>query len=227
MSAVVQLTDVEQSFAGGFRLAVDRFELAAGERVACIGPSGSGKTTLVNLTAGILTPARGRIVALGQELTRLDDRARRRFRRSSIGLVFQELELVEYLSARDNVLLPCWIDGSPKRADREHAEELAAALGLTDLLDRKPARLSQGERQRVAIARALVTEPPLVLCDEPTGNLDPDTGRRTLDLLFDEAERRGTTVLFVTHDHSLLERFDRTIDIRELARPAVDEEGSP
>ena len=227
MSAVVQLTDVEQSFAGGFRLAVERFELAPGERVACIGPSGSGKTTLVNLTAGILTPARGRIVALGQELTRLDDRARRRFRRSSIGLVFQELELVEYLSARDNVLLPCWIDGSPKRADREHAEELAAALGLTDLLDRKPARLSQGERQRVAIARALVTEPPLVLCDEPTGNLDPDTGRRTLDLLFDEAERRGTTVLFVTHDHSLLERFDRTIDIRELARPTVAEEASP
>ena len=216
MDAVVELTDVRVSFPGGFRLAIERLALAPGERVACIGPSGSGKTTLVHLTAGIVRPDAGRVCALGQDLTRLDDAARRRFRRTSIGLVFQELELVEYLSARDNVLLPRWIEGRPGPVDREHAAALAAALGLTQLFGRKPAQLSQGERQRVAIARALVTEPPLVLCDEPTGNLDPDTGRRTLDLLFAEAERRGTTILFVTHDHSLLARFDRTIDVREL-----------
>jgi len=225
LPALVALEDVRLTFPGGFRLAVDRLELERGERVACIGPSGSGKTTLVHLLAGILQPDRGVVRALGQDVASLDDAARRRFRRTSIGLVFQELELVDYLSARDNVLLPRWIAGRPTAQDRARAAELADALGLTRLFDRKPARLSQGERQRVAIARALVTEPPLVLCDEPTGNLDPETGQRTLDLLLAEAARRSATILFVTHDHSLLERFDRTIDVRALG-PAEPEEGS-
>ena len=210
---LVELAGVALSFAGGFRLAIDELSIPRGQKVACIGPSGSGKTTLVNLVAGILAAERGTVRALGRDLGALSDAERRSFRRTSIGLVFQELELVDYLSARDNVLLPRWIGGRPSPADRARADALARSLGIADLLGRKPARLSQGERQRVAIARALVTEPELLLCDEPTGNLDPDTSHATLNLLFTEAERRGTTVLFVTHDHGLLPRFDRTIDV--------------
>ena len=216
MDALIELEQVRVSFGGDFRLEVGHFAVRAGERVACIGPSGSGKTTLVNLIAGILPAERGVVRALGRDLGRLSDAERRAFRRSSIGLVFQELELVDYLSALDNVLLPRWIGGRPSAADRARAVELAGALGIAELLARKPARLSQGERQRVAIARALVTEPALLLCDEPTGNLDPRASHATLDLLFAEAERRGTTLLFVTHDHSLLDRFERTVDVSDF-----------
>jgi ABC-type lipoprotein export system ATPase subunit len=215
-TAAVELDGVEVAFPGGFRLAVDRLRIAAGERVACVGPSGSGKTTLVNVVAGALAPDRGRVRTLGRELTRLSDGERRAFRRASIGLVFQELELVDYLTALDNVLLPRWIGGRPSREDRERARRLVEALGIAHVAGRKPARLSQGERQRVAIARALVTGPELLLCDEPTGNLDPVASRAALELLFAEAAARGTALLCVTHDHGLLERFDRTIDVAEF-----------
>ena len=207
---------------GGFALRVPQLRLRAGEKVACIGPSGSGKTTLVNLLAGVAVPERGEVRLDDVAVSRLDDAARRALRRSRVGLLFQELELLDYLSALDNILLPFHLAGrravTPER--RASARALAESVGIAGLLARRPQQLSQGERQRVAMCRALVTEPGLLLCDEPTGNLDPTTASSVLDLLFAEVARRGATLLMVTHDHGLLPRFDRVVDMATLRVPA-------
>ena len=227
-AASVHLEGVRYSYArahggGGdapFSLTVDGLRLEPGECVACIGPSGSGKTTLVHLIAGILAADTGRIEVGGERIDALDEAARRAFRAREIGLVFQEFELLDYLDARDNVLVPYRLMGGVPRADwgaaRARADDLFVALGLGGKERRRPDQLSQGERQRVAIARALVTEPAVILCDEPTGNLDPRTAATALDRLLGEAKRRGAALLMVTHDHTLLERFDRTFDVRDL-----------
>jgi ABC-type lipoprotein export system ATPase subunit len=205
---------------GEFRLRIPELQVERGSSTALIGPSGSGKTTLLNLIAGIALPRAGRVVTDGVDLTELSESARRDFRISRIGLVFQEFELLEYLSVLDNILLPYRInpglrlDGSV----RERAAELAKAVGLADKLSRQPARLSQGERQRVAVCRALVSEPVLLLADEPTGNLDPANAERVLELLFELARRGGATLLAVTHDHGVLPRFERVIDFDRLHR---------
>lgn len=202
-----------------FGLEVDELTLHRGEAVACIGPSGSGKTTLVHLCAGILAPSAGEISLGGTRIDGMADGQRRRLRAKEVGLVFQEFELLDYLSGLDNILLPFRLGGAERgelRAARERARSLADVLGIEHLMGRRPGRMSQGERQRVAIARALVTEPSLVLCDEPTGNLDPKTAGSVLDLLLGEARNRGAALLMVTHDHTLLERFDRVIDVRDL-----------
>ncbi|WP_298838363.1 ABC transporter ATP-binding protein [uncultured Roseobacter sp.] len=204
--------------AGGFRLRVPEFTLAEGERVAVVGPSGSGKTTLLNLIAGILTPEAGRIDVAGTEVSGLSDARRRRFRASRIGFVFQDFALLDYLSARQNICYPYRITPAltlDKEA-RERAESLAAACGIGDKLDRHPSELSQGEQQRVAICRALVTQPGLILSDEATGNLDPDSKARILDLLFEQAALAGAAVLAVTHDHELLPRFERVLDFAQF-----------
>lgn len=201
-----------------FQLAVSHLEVAPAERVACIGPSGTGKSTLVNLIAGILTPERGAVDVGGVRVSELPDDQRRSRRLTRLGMVFQELELLDYLDVLDNILLPFHLARDPRVPVpvRTRARELAEETGIGELLARKPRALSQGERQRVAIARALVGEPELILGDEPTGNLDPDTAAQILDLLFGEVERRGATLLMVTHDHSILDRFDRVIDMGEL-----------
>lgn len=203
---------------GGFRLHVPSLSLADGERLAIVGPSGSGKTTLLNLVAGILKPDTGRIVVAGTDVTRLADAERRRFRASSIGFVFQDFALLDYLPARQNILYPYRISpGLRLDADaRARAQALAHASGIGDRLDRHPGALSQGEQQRVAICRALVTRPKLVLSDEATGNLDPESKARILDLLFERAEEAGAGILAVTHDHELLPRFDRVLDFAEF-----------
>ena len=204
---------------GGFALAVPRFELAPGEHVAVIGPSGAGKSTLLHLLAGVLAPASGRVTLLGRSLGDRSDAERRAARAAHVGLVFQELELLEHLTVLDNVLLPYHAVPSLAldAAARARAATLLGRVGLGDKLTRKPRRLSQGERQRVALARALVTEPRLVLGDEPTGNLDPTTSARVVDLLLGESRRTGAALVMVTHDHSLLPRFDRVVDVRDLA----------
>ncbi len=204
--------------AGDFELRIPELEVAAGERVAVIGPSGSGKTTLLHLVAGIATPEAGRIHTAGAELCALDDAARRAFRVQRVGLVFQEFELLEYLSVLDNVLLPYRIHPALRldAAVRERAEALARKLGIGDKLSRLPAKLSHGERQRAAVCRALVTRPPLLLADEPTGNLDPGNRDRVLDILLDCADETGATLLTVTHDRELLERFGRVLDFKSL-----------
>jgi putative ABC transport system ATP-binding protein len=205
---------------GEFRLAIEQLSVAAGTSVAVIGPSGSGKTTLLNLVAGILEPDAGRIVVDGTEIGDLSDAARRAFRISKIGLVFQEFELLDYLSVLDNILLPYRIAPSLSLDGpvRERATSLAGTVGLSDKLHRSTKRLSQGERQRVGVCRALLTEPPLILADEPTGNLDPANKGRVLDIVFERATASGATLLTVTHDHALLDRFDRTLDVNEWGR---------
>jgi len=217
---VIELTDVAFAYpTGEFRLRIPSLAFAQGEVAAIIGPSGSGKTTLLHLLAGIEVPGAGRVAVEGTDLGALPDAQRRRFRAARIGLVFQEFELLEYLSVLDNVLLPYFISGALAldRAVRGRAEELCARVGIGDKARRLPRQLSQGERQRVAVCRALVTRPPLLLADEPTGNLDPANRERVLELLFAYAGEAGATLLAVTHDHALLPRFGRVVDAQEWA----------
>jgi putative ABC transport system ATP-binding protein len=201
---------------GDFALRVPELAVKRGETVAMIGPSGSGKTTLLSLMAGIRTPASGSIRTAEVELGPLDEAGRRDFRIRTIGLVFQEFELLEYLSVLDNVLLPYRISPALRLepAVRERAVELARDVGIGDKLDRYANLLSQGEKQRVAVCRALLARPPLILADEPTGNLDPANKDHVLDILFDYTRSSEATLVTVTHDHDLLGRFDRVIDFR-------------
>ncbi len=203
---------------GDFRLHVPQLSVKDGEALAVIGPSGSGKTTLLHLIAGIAVPQSGEVVTGGVEVSRLADPARRDFRVRNVGLVFQEFELLEYLNVRDNVLLPYRIHPALRLDSevRERAGRLADEVGIGMLLDRYVTRLSQGERQRVAICRALVTEPAILLADEPTGNLDPESKERVLDILFACVRRTGATLVAVTHDHDVLPRFDRVVDFKSF-----------
>ncbi len=198
--------------ADAYKLDIPDLNIDRAAHIACVGASGCGKSTLVHLIAGILLPDAGTVHLADTEVSALNDADRRALRVGRIGLVFQRFELLPYLSARENILLPYHINPalSPTGA-HERARDIAAPLGIDRLLNRRPDRLSQGERQRVAIARALVTEPELILCDEPTGNLDPDTAGRTLDLLLTQARRLNATLLMVTHNHELLHAFDRVI----------------
>jgi len=203
---------------GEFALRVPQLSVERRERTAIIGPSGCGKTTLLNLMAGIQVPQAGRVVTGGVEVNRLGDTERRVFRVRKIGLVFQEFELLDYLNVLDNVLLPYRINSALTldRQARERAHELADRVGIGNKLGRNVNHLSQGERQRAAVCRALVTEPELVLADEPTGNLDPTNKDRVLDILLDCIAASDATLVTVTHDHELLGRFDRVIDFREF-----------
>jgi ABC-type lipoprotein export system ATPase subunit len=200
---------------GGFRLAARTVRLEAGEAVAVVGPSGCGKTTLVHLVAGIVSPDSGHVIVQGTDLSSLSDHGRRALRIRDIGMVFQRFALLEHLTGLENVLLPYHVSSALRLDDAviNRARSLAEHLGVAHALDRKPERLSQGERQRLAIARALVTVPDLLLADEPTGNLDPDRSQETIELLVDEARQRGAGLLVATHDHALLDRFDRVLEV--------------
>jgi len=203
---------------GDFALRVPELSVRPQERVAVIGPSGSGKTTLLHLVAGIVLPDEGRIHTAGADMRGLDDAGRRAFRVEHVGLVFQEFELVDYLTVLENVLLPYRIH-PVLRLDaevRQRAVALAGRVGIADKLTRLPAELSHGERQRIAVCRALVTRPLLVLADEPTGNLDPSNRDRVLEILIDCVGETGASLLTVTHDRDLLPRFDRVIDFATL-----------
>ena len=201
---------------GTFRLDVSRFTVERQETVALIGPSGSGKTTLLHLIAGILLPSMGQVTTNGIEITKLSDAARRQFRIQHVGLAFQEFELLEHLNVLDNVLLPCRITPVLPLTEktRQRALQLTREMGIGDKVQRYVRHLSQGERQRVAVCRALLSSPPLLLCDEPTGNLDPLNKQHVMDVLFDYVTKNATTLLVVTHDRDLLPRFDRTLDVK-------------
>lgn len=202
---------------GHFRLSVPELVMAEREKLAIVGPSGSGKTTLLNLIAGILSPQAGQISVAETNVTALPDAARRQFRASHMGFIFQDFALLDYLTARDNILYPYRITPALRLDNhaRSRAEALADTCGIGDKLDRHPPALSQGEQQRVAICRALVTSPKLILSDEATGNLDPDNKTRILELLFEQAAEAGAAILAVTHDHELLPLFDRVIDFSQ------------
>jgi len=202
----------------GFELGIPAFSVPTGQKLAVIGPSGSGKTTLLNLVAGIYPPDSGQIQVAGVQLSALADAARRDFRITQIGFVFQDFELLDYLSVLDNILHPYRITRALKLTPevRRRAGELAGQMGIGDKMQRHAGDLSQGEKQRAAICRALLPQPKLILADEATGNLDPDNKLHILDLLFEAVDQHGATLLVVTHDHELLPRFDRVVDFNDF-----------
>jgi putative ABC transport system ATP-binding protein len=202
----------------GFCLNIPELSVRKGEKVAVIGPSGSGKTTLLNLIAGILTTEEGSINVGENEVNNLSDSARRDFRITNIGFVFQDFELLDYLNIFDNILHPFRITKalSLDQQTRHRAITLSQQMGISDKLKRFPNDLSQGEKQRTAICRALLPCPKLILADEATGNLDPANKKLILDLLFQSVDQHGATLLAVTHDHELLRYFDRTINFNDF-----------
>jgi putative ABC transport system ATP-binding protein len=216
--SIIQIKQLQLGYrVGAFRLAVESLCVAAQERVALIGPSGCGKTTLLNLLAGILAPAQGQIDVDGTCISGLNQEDRQDFRALHMGLVFQEFELLEYLTVFDNVLLPFRLNPilQLNREVQDRARMLCDKVGLGDKSKRYPALLSQGERQRVAVCRALVTQPKVIFGDEPTGNLDPSNRDLVMDILSDYSESSKAPLVIVTHDHELLGRFDRSVDLCE------------
>lgn len=193
----------------GIDLSLGRSDFAA-----LVGPSGSGKSTLLNLLGLLDTPSSGELTLLGQATSGMGDAGRTALRGSAIGFVFQFHHLIQAFSALDNVLMPLMLTrGKPDRAAFERARELLAAVGLARFADARPNQLSGGQQQRVAIARALITEPALLLADEPTGNLDTRTAAEVFELFRRFNRERGCAVLLVTHDPRLSSTCDRTIDL--------------
>jgi putative ABC transport system ATP-binding protein len=182
---------------------------------AIMGPSGSGKTTLIQLIAGLLTPTAGEVIVSGEHLSAMDDEKISAFRNRTIGFVFQFFNLPSYYNAVDNAALPLVFAGVDERHRRERARALLAEFGLQERLDHKPDQLSGGEAQRVAIARALINNPRIILADEPTGNLDRDTGTHVMELLQRINRERGVTVLVVTHDEKAAAFAQRVIRIEK------------
>ena len=190
-------------------------EFARGEFVAILGKSGSGKSTLLNLISGIDLVDRGDISVNGQRLTALNEHQRTMFRRQNIGFIFQFFNLIPTLTVWENVILPLELAGVDNGEARRRAEALLEAVGLLDRRNTFPDRLSGGEQQRVAIARAVVHDPILVLADEPTGNLDEDTGRQVLDLLDRLTRQNGKNLILVTHSNEAAAYADRILTLRD------------
>ncbi len=192
-------------------------EVAEGEYVAIIGQSGSGKSTLLNLVAGLDRPDDGRVLLAGRDLGKLSDRERSATRNRLVGFVFQSFHLLDHLTVAENVALPAFFSADGEALAGRHARALEglARVGLEGYEDASPAALSGGQRQRVAIARALFHRPPLLLADEPTGNLDTTTGGEVLDLFADLNESEGTAVLVVTHEPRVTERAARTVRLAD------------
>lgn len=238
-SPVLKLRDVTKTYSEGttdravlqgLSLTIDR-----GGSVVLMGRSGAGKSTLLNLVSGIDLPTAGEIVVDGTDLTGLSETERTLFRRTNIGFVFQSFNLISTLTVIENVLLPLELAGASSTGAHEQAVEVLDHVGLGDRTDSFPDRLSGGEQQRVAVARALAHDPLFVLADEPTGNLDYETGQQVLALLDDLVRETGTTLLVATHDREALDRADRVLHLRggimhegipdflaETARPASE-----
>jgi putative ABC transport system ATP-binding protein len=202
-------------------LHVDELGVEAGRRVFLYGPSGSGKTTLLGLITGVLQPQRGTCMVLGKELTAMSMSARDQHRGSQMGYIFQSFNLIPYLTVRQNVALPC--QAHERRRENivattvaEEVERLVRRLGLESYLDRNVTKLSTGQQQRVAIARAVIGRPSLVIADEPTSSLDIDRQHAFLQLLFEVCDEAQATLVFVSHDRSLMERFDERIALNEV-----------
>lgn len=209
-------------------LDIPALEIAPGEHVFLHGPSGSGKSTLLGLLGGIALPERGRIELLGKTITTMSGRARDRFRADHIGFIFQQFNLLPWLSALDNVLLPCTFSASRKQragTAQEQAERLLTHLDLSPALWQKPAaELSVGQQQRVAAARALIGQPEILIADEPTSALDAPRQFAFVDLLLNEATAAGAALLYVSHDQRLAAHFDREIALAAINRAIQEAE---
>lgn len=189
--------------------------IPSGQFSAIIGKSGSGKSTLLGVIAGLEQPDEGQVRVMGRNLAGMADDDTARLRRGSIGIVFQGFNLIPSLTAFDNVLLPTFFDGSPAKERRKRALDLLEQVGLGDRTDHRPAALSGGEQQRVAVARALVNSPSILLADEPTGNLDQETGAAVLQLIVSLGRTHGTTLLMVTHDRDVAAKAGRIIEMKD------------
>ena len=189
--------------------------ISAGEFVAVWGPSGSGKTTLLNLIGAIDEPSAGRLFFKGQELAHLSDNRRTELRNESIGFIFQGFNLIPVLSALENVMLPLQIKGDSTRGIRKKALRRLEDVELSDFIQHRPDKMSGGQQQRVAIARALVTDPSLIVADEPTANLDSDTSRKIIGLMRNLNNKENTTFVFSTHDQRLLAQVKRLIRLED------------
>lgn len=223
---IVALTDVHLHLASaggevnilrGLNLSVN-----AGETIGVVGPSGSGKSTMMMVIAGLERPSSGSVRVAGHDLPELSEDALALFRRRSVGIVFQAFHLVPTMTAIENVAVPLEFARIADAFDKAKAS--LETVGLGDRLAHYPAQLSGGEQQRVAIARAFATEPDLLLADEPTGNLDGETGEQVIKVLFDLAERNGTTLLLITHDPAIAQRCSRVVHLRD-GRIADDRRG--
>lgn len=181
----------------------------SGEAVAIVGPSGSGKSTLLGILAGLDTPSEGGVDLLGESISALDEDQRARRRAGRVGFVFQSFQLLPGLTALENVMLPLELTGDADASGRSRA--MLEKVGLSHRAGHQPLQLSGGEQQRVALARAFVSQPALLFADEPTGNLDGDTGEKVIELMFSLREQQGSAVVLVTHDDSLAARCDRTL----------------
>lgn len=182
-----------------------------GESVCIAGRSGSGKSTMLNMLAGLELPTSGTVQVASKRLESMNEKARIRFRRDDIGFVFQSYNLMPQYSALENVALPLAIRGAPLKLRNEIAEAMLVRVGLKEHIHHKPGELSGGQQQRVGIARAIITRPPIVLADEPTGNLDTGTSEETMELLTGLFRERGTTFILVSHDPGMRKYTDRTI----------------
>lgn len=188
-------------------------DVAKGETLGLIGPSGSGKSSLLMIMGGLERATAGSVMALGRDLTALDEDGLARFRRDHMGVVFQSFHLIPTMTALENVATPLELAGKRDAFDRALAE--LDAVGLSHRADHYPAQMSGGEQQRVALARALAPEPDILLADEPTGNLDGSNGQAIMDLLFGLSDKKGATLVLVTHAPNLAERCDRVVQLRD------------
>lgn len=217
-NAHIRLNKLTKSYKEGddYRSVLDELELSVneGEMIVLLGRSGSGKSTLLNMISGIDKPDSGEVNIGGTDLAALSEKDRTLFRRKNIGFVFQSFNLISTLTAHENVLLPLKLKGATDRATLDKASEFLEAVGLGDRGDSYPDRLSGGEQQRVAIARALAHEPMLILADEPTGNLDYETGRKILDILNELVRENGRTIILATHDREICKIADRVVELR-------------
>ncbi len=216
MAFVLEVRDLTKTFRSGLKsltvLDSVSFDLTAGDTCAIVGPSGSGKTTLLGLAAGLDAPTRGTVRLCGNPLVEMGEDERARVRNEHVGFVFQSFRLLPTLSALENVMVPAELRG--RRHVRDEAAALLSSVGLGDRLDHYPAQLSGGEQQRVALARAFINRPDILFADEPTGNLDAETGEQVENLLFSLNETAGTTLVLVTHDAELASRTGRVIRLK-------------
>lgn len=211
------LDDVRKTYRSGDEevVALDRADLVVGDRemVTLVGPSGSGKTTLLSIAGGLLTPTSGRVVVADETVSDLDPRQLTRFRQETVGFVFQAVNLVPFLTARENLTVVGELAGRPRRETARRAERLLEELGLARRGRNLAGQLSGGERQRVAIGRALMNDPALVLIDEPTSALDTTLGEAVMELLREEITGRGIAAVVVTHDARMARYTDRTVEM--------------
>ena len=215
---ILQIRDLHFQYpASDFKIEISDIKITQGRKIAISGKSGSGKTTLIHLISGILKPQSGEILFYDKSITDMNDKEIRKHRILNIGFIFQEFELLEYLNVMDNLILPYKINKSLvlDAEIKDKAKEIANRIGIGNKLDQHPKQLSGGERQRLAIARALITSPPLIIADEPTGNLDEKTSNIVMDEITDQVSYTNSTLIMISHNNELISSFDEIIDIQE------------